>query len=132
MSLSLPENVKNLFAAPNFAHLGTLMADGSPQVSVVWVDVDRDRILVNTAEGRVKPKNVRRDPRVSLSITDAKNPYSSATVRGKVVEITPNGGDAHIDKLAKKYLGADTYPNRRQGEVRLIMVIEPSHVSSMP
>lgn len=130
MSVPLPDNVKKLLQDPNYAHLGTLMKDGSPQVSVVWIDVDGDRILINTAEGRAKPRNVRRDPRVAISVADSANPYQTATVRGRVVEITAEGADAHIDKLAKKYLGQDTYPYRTPTEQRLILVIEPDHVTS--
>jgi len=130
MPASLSDGVKKLFQEPNFAHLATLMRDGSPQVTPVWVDLDGDRILVNTAEGRVKPRNVRGDPRVSISIINQQNPYSHAAVRGRVVDITHEGADAHIDKLAKKYLGQDTYPFRQPGEQRVIFVIEAKHVSS--
>ncbi len=131
MSATLSEGVKKLFREPNFGHLATLMPDGSPQVSPVWVDIDGNRILVNTAEGRVKPRNVRRDARVAISIHNQDNPYSSAFIRGRVVEITHEGADELIDKLAKKYLGQDTYPYRQQGEQRVILVIEPEHVGSM-
>lgn len=131
MSATLPEGVKKLFSAPNFAHLATLMPDGSPQVSPVWVDMDGDRILVNTAEGRVKPRNVRRDPRVAVSIVKQDNPYSTAFIRGRVVEVTHDGAEEHIDKMAKKYLGQDRYPYRRPGEQRVILVIEPEHVGSI-
>ena len=131
MSATLSDGVKKLFREPNFAHLATLMPDGSPQVSPVWVDVDGNRILVNTAEGRVKPRNVRRDARVAISVHNQDNPYSSAFIRGRVVEITHEGADELIDKLAKKYLGQDTYPYRQQGEQRVILVIEPEHVGSM-
>jgi len=130
MPASLSDGVKKLFQEPNFAHFATLMQDGSPQVTPVWVDLDGDRILVNTAEGRVKPRNVRGDPRVSISIINQQNPYSHAAVRGRVVAITHEGADAHIDKLAKKYLGQDTYPFRQPGEQRVIFVIEAEHVSS--
>lgn len=130
MPASLSVGVKKLFEGPNFAHLSTLMRDGSPQVTPVWVDLDGERILVNTAEGRVKPRNVRGDPRVSISIINQQNPYSHAAVRGRVVDITHEGADAHIDKLAKKYLGQDTYPFRQPGEQRVIFVIEAEHVSS--
>jgi PPOX class probable F420-dependent enzyme len=106
------------------------MKDGSPQVTVVWVDLDGDRILVNTAEGRVKPRNVRRDPRVAISISGPGG-YPSASIRGKVVEVTSDGADAHIDKLANKYMGQDTYPFRRPDETRLIIAIEPEHVTGM-
>jgi PPOX class probable F420-dependent enzyme len=129
MPATLPEGVRKLFQEPNYAHIATLMPDGSPQVSAVWVGIDGDRILVNTAEGRAKPRNVRRDPRVAVSITRQDNPYSTATIRGRVVEITREGADAHIDKLAKKYLGQDRYPFRSTAEQRLILVIEPEHVN---
>jgi len=128
---TLSEGVKKLFLEPNFGHLATLMPDGSPQVSPVWVDLDGERILVNTAEGRAKPRNVRRDPRVAISITRQDNPYSSAFIRGRVVEVRHEGADELIDKLAKKYIGQDRYPWRQPGEQRLIMVIEPEHVSAM-
>ena len=131
MSASLPEGVKKLFLAPNFAHLATLMPDGSPQVSPVWVDVEGDRILVNTAEGRAKPRNVRRDPRVAISIHRQDNPYSSAFIRGRVVEIKHEGAEDHIHKMAKKYLGQDRYPYLQPEEQRVVLVIEPEQVSSM-
>ena len=131
MSATLSEGVKKLFREPNYGHMATLMPDGSPQVSPVWVDMDGDRILVNTAEGRVKPRNVRRDARVAISIHNQENPYSSAFIRGRVVEITHEGAEEHIDKLAKKYLGQDTYPYRQPGDKRVILVIEPEHVGSM-
>jgi PPOX class probable F420-dependent enzyme len=131
MSATLSEGVKKLFREPNYGHLATLMPDGSPQVSPVWVDVDGDRILVNSAEGRSKPRNVRRDARVAISIYNQENPYSSAFIRGRVVEITHEGADEHIDKLAKKYLGQDKYPYHQPGDQRVILVIEPEHVGSI-
>ncbi len=131
MSATLSEGVKKLFREPNYGHLATLMPDGSPQVSPVWVDVDGDRILVNSAEGRSKPRNVRRDARVAISIYNQDNPYSSAFIRGRVVEITHEGADEHIDKLAKKYLGQDKYPYHQPGDQRVILVIEPEHVGSI-
>ncbi len=129
MSATLSEGVKKLFREPNYGHLATLMPDGSPQVSPVWVDVDGDRILVNTAEGRAKPRNVRRDPRVAISVV--RQDGSSVFIRGRVVEITHEGADEHLDKLAKKYLGQDSYPYRQPGDQRVILVIEPEHVGSM-
>lgn len=130
MPATLSEEVRKLFLEPNFAHLATLMPDGSPQATPVWVDLEDGRILVNTAEGRAKPRNVRRDPRVAISIAKQDNPYTSASVRGRVVEMRHEGADQLIDKLAKKYIGQDRYPWRRPGEQRVIMVIEPEHVSS--
>jgi len=131
MSAALSQGIKKLFQEPNYAHVATLMADGSPQVTPVWVDIEGDRILVNTSEGRVKPRNVRRDPRVAISIVKQDNPYSSAYVRGRVAEMRHEGAKEHIDELAKKYLGQDTYPYLQPGEQRVIMVIEPEHVGSM-
>ncbi|TMB96808.1 MAG: PPOX class F420-dependent oxidoreductase [Chloroflexi bacterium] len=122
--------VQKLITGSNFGHLTTLMRDGSPQVTIVWVDLDGDRILINTAEGRQKPRNLRRDPRVALSIADQENPYASASIRGRVVEMTHEGADEHIDKLAKKYLGQDRYPFRQPGEQRLILVVQPEHVAT--
>jgi PPOX class probable F420-dependent enzyme len=109
---------------PIFVHLTTVMPDGSPQASPVWIDLDGDAILVNSAQGRVKDKNMRRDPRVALSAVDPDNPYTPLMLRGKVVEITSKGADAHIDSMAKKYLGKDTYPFRQPGEVRVLYRIE--------
>ncbi len=131
MPVTLSTGVKKLLQEPNFAHLATIMPDGSPQVTPVWVDLDGDRILVNTAEGRVKPHNMRRDPRVAISIVSQQNAYSAAFIRGRVVEDTHEGADGLIDKLAKKYLGQDKYPFRQPGEQRVIFIIEPEHVSSM-
>ena len=131
MTVELSPAVRRLFKEPNFAHIATLMPDGSPQVTAVWVDMDGDRILVNTAEGRVKPRNVRRDPRVAISVTDQANPYSAAFVRGRVVEVTYEGAEDLIDKLAQKYIGQERYPWRRAGERRVTLVIEPEHVASM-
>jgi len=127
---TLSPGVKKLLTDANFAHLATLAKDGSPQVSTVWTDLDGDRILVNTAEGRAKPRNVRRDPRVAISICDPSG-YPSAVIRGRVTEVTNEGADAHIDKMAKKYLGQDKYPFRQPGEARLIIVIEPEDASGM-
>ena len=130
MDVDLSEGVRRLLEGPNFAHLATLMADGSPQVTPVWVDHDGSHVLVNTAEGRVKTRNVRRDPRVAVSIYSQQNPYSMATIRGRVVGTTHEGADAHIDKMAKKYLGQDRYPFRAPGEQRVILKIEPLRVWS--
>ena len=111
-----------------FANLATLNADGSPQVTPVWVDFDGTHVLVNTAKGRVKTKNLERNPRVALSISDPENPYRYVGIQGRVVEMTEKGGDAHIDKMAKKYLNKDSYPFRQPGEVRVIVKIAPDKV----
>jgi PPOX class probable F420-dependent enzyme len=113
------------------AHLGTVMPSGAPHVTPVWFDYDGRFFRVNSAKGRVKDKNMRRNPAVALSIVDPSNPYRYLSVRGRVVEITEQGGDAHIDRLAKKYLGQDRYPYRQAGEVRVIYKIAPDGVGGM-
>jgi PPOX class probable F420-dependent enzyme len=113
------------------ANVGTIMLDGSPQVTPMWFDYDGKLILVNSARGRVKDRNIRRNPAVAVSIVDPDNAYRYVTVRGRVVEITEEGADAHIDRLAKKYLGQDRYPYRRPGEVRVTYKIAPQRVSGM-
>jgi PPOX class probable F420-dependent enzyme len=117
-----------LTTKPAFANLATLNADGSPQVTPVWVDFDGTHVLVNTARGRVKAKNLAREPRVALSIADPENPYRYLGIKGRVVDMAETGADAHIDKMAKKYLGKDTYPFRAPGEVRVIARIAPERV----
>jgi PPOX class probable F420-dependent enzyme len=119
----------DLFEKKSFAHIATLMKNGSPQVSPVWVDYDGSYLLVNTARGRQKMINIQRDPRVALSIQDPDNPYRKLLVRGRVVEETEKDADADIDRLAKKYTGADKYQNRVPGMVRVILKIKPEHVS---
>jgi len=131
MAGQISEGVKKLFEEANFAHLATLMPDGSPQVTPVWVDFDGRHVLVNTAEGRQKPRNIRRDPRVAIDVIRQGSEYAFAQVRGRVVEITSEGAEEHIDRRAKKYLGRDTYPFRQPGEERIILKIAPEHVSSM-
>ena len=128
MSKVFPEGAERLFSGKNFAYIATLMKDGSPQLSPVWVDIDGDTILVNTAEGRVKHKNVSRDPRVAISVIDSANPYSMVTVRGRVVAQEKDGADSHIDLMAKKYLGMDRYPGRAPGEKRILLRIKPEKV----
>ncbi len=131
MSQSIPDKYRDLFTKRAFASLATLMPDGSPQVTPVWVDLEDDLVLVNTAKGRQKDKNMRRDPRVSLAIIDPDNPYRYLEIRGRVAEITEDGADAHIDKMAKKYLGVDKYPYRQATETRVIFKIRPERVSTM-
>jgi PPOX class probable F420-dependent enzyme len=127
----IPDSHKDLFSKKAFAHLATLMADGKPQVTPVWVDYDGKHVLINTAEGRQKDKNMQRDARVSLAISDPDNPYRYLEVRGRVAERTLKGADAHIDAMAKKYLGQDKYPYRRPEEVRVIYKVLPEHSSAI-
>jgi len=130
MAATISEKFKDLFTKVAFAHLATSMADGSPQVTPVWVDYDGTHVRVNSAKGRVKDKNMRRNKRVALSIQDPDNPYRYLEVRGEVVDITEEGADAHIDALAKKYLGKERYPFRSPGEVRVIYKIRPDKIST--
>lgn len=127
----VPESFKDLFTKIAFAHVATLMPDGSPQVTPVWCDYDGALVWLNSAKGRLKDKNMRRDKRIALSVQDPANAYRYLAMQGEVVEITENGADAHIDAMAKKYLGKDQYPNRRPGEVRVIYKIRPLKVSTM-
>jgi len=131
MSSVIPEKCRDLFQKKAFANLGTLMPDGSPQVTPVWCDFDGEHVIFNSAKGRQKDKNVRRDPRVALAVVDPDNPYRYLEIRGKVVEITEEGADKHIDKMAKKYLNEDKYPYGQPGEVRVIYKIRPEHTTVM-
>lgn len=126
---SIPESAKRLLEGKTFAHIATLMPDGSPQVTPVWIDHEGDTIVFNTVEGRLKHKNLKRDGRVAISVVDNENPYAALIIRGKVTEMTTEGADDHIDALAKRYLDADKYPFARPGEVRVIVKIEPEKVS---
>jgi PPOX class probable F420-dependent enzyme len=128
---AIPSTHLDLFKKKAFAHLSTLMPDGQPQVTPVWVEFDGRHVIVNTAEGRQKDKNLQRDKRVALSLIDPENPYRYLEVRGKVVERTHTGADANIDALAKKYLDKDKYPFRQPNEVRVIYKIEPQHSTTM-
>jgi PPOX class probable F420-dependent enzyme len=131
MAMNIPEKYKDLLEKPAFGNLGTIMKDGSPQVTPVWVDYDGKHVRFNSALGRVKDKNVRRDPRVAVTLQDPANPYRYLEIRGRVVEITQNGADDHINKLSQKYLGKPVYPFRQPGEVRVLYKIAPEKVSSV-
>ena len=124
---SLTQEDRRILEDRNFAHLATVSADGWPQSTAVWVDVEDGLILVNSAEGRRKVANVRRDPRVSLSVTDAKDPYRMLAIRGRVVEVTHEDARDHIDKMAKKYRGRDRY-DAPAGQVRVLLKIRPERV----
>ncbi len=128
--MELPKKLKTLLDRANFATLATVMPDGSPQASTMWVDREGDHIRFNTAEGRVKPRNMDRDPRVAVSIFNADDPYEAFSVQGRVVEKRLAAADAHIDALAKKYLGVDEYPYRVPEQVRVTYVIEVERVSA--
>ena len=128
MATTIPKTHSDLLDKKAFASLATLNADGSPQVTPVWIDWDGTNLLVNTAQGRVKDRNLRRNPKVALSILDPDNPYRYLAVQGRVTKVTTDGADAHIDKMAKKYMGKDSYPFRTPTEVRVLFVIAPEKV----
>jgi PPOX class probable F420-dependent enzyme len=125
------ETYRDILDKRAFAHLATVGPDGTPQVTPVWVDFDGSHVRINTARGRVKERNLRRAPRVALSVQDPDNPYRYVQIRGRVVEMTEEGADAHIDALARKYLGQERYPYRRPGEVRVMVKILPERVQGM-
>lgn len=114
-----------------FAHLATVMKDGSPQVTPVWFDFTNGHVRVNTAKGRVKARNLHEGARVAMSIIDPDNAYRYLQIRGQVVRATEEGASAHIDSLAKKYLGKDKYPFSQPGEVRIMYEIEPLATHAM-
>lgn len=127
----IPKKYLDLFDKKAFGLLATIMPDGSPQVTPVWVDYDGKYVRFNSALGRVKDKNVRRDPRVALTIQDPDDPYRYLEVRGRVVEITQNGADDHINKLSQKYVDKPVYAGLKPGELRVLYKIEPQKVTSM-
>jgi PPOX class probable F420-dependent enzyme len=126
--VKLTPDQRALLEAPNFAHFVTLMKDGSPQVTPVWVDYDGEFVIINTAEGRQKPRNLARDNRVALSVLDQEDPYKYIQIRGNVVESTSEGARDHIEMLCRKYRGPDAKYPHREGEVRVIYKIAPEHV----
>ncbi len=130
----LTEPVIKIIKDKNFAFLGTIMKDGRPQVSPIWIDIDDNNniLLFNIAQGRIKHKNISRDPRVSLSLVDKNNPYSMVTIQGTIIEQTTIGADEHIDKLAKKYLNIDRYPSHSPSMTRVICKIKPEKMYYLP
>ena len=125
-------SIRRLFEGKNLVFIASLMKDGSPQVTPTWVDIENGTILVNTAVGRTKQKNISRDQRVALALVDQNNQYDMVTARGKVVEqIKGKEAEDHADKLAKKYLGIDKYPRRAPDEVRILLKIKPEKIFHM-
>ncbi len=131
MAVTLDQYQDLLKVKKPLAALATVMPDGSPQVTPVWFDYDGKRLRINTAKGRVKARNMQEGSRVALAIVDPDNPYRYVQVRGRVTVVTESGADEHINALTKKYLGADTYPYRQPGEVRVRYEIEPLSVQGM-
>jgi PPOX class probable F420-dependent enzyme len=125
----LSEKARALIARPVLASLATLNPDGSPQITPLWVDLDGDDVVFNTAQGRKKARNLERDSRVAVTVIDPDDAYNVVAFQGTVTEVTPEGADAHIDALAKKYLGVDSYPMRREGEVRIRVTVRTDHIA---
>ncbi|SCL37414.1 PPOX class probable F420-dependent enzyme [Micromonospora pallida] len=114
-----------LLNEPQLAHVATIDADGTPHVTPVWVDTDGEHVIFNTAKGRVKHRNLERNPAVAISVSDRANDYRTLWIKG-TVELVTEGADEHIDKMTKKYLGQDTYPFRKPGEERVIVRVTPT------
>lgn len=129
MPVQLNDAQKALFDAKNFAHVATINPDGTPQVNPVWIEYDGQHVVFNSEKKRLKVRNLERDPRVTVTVTDAANPYKYVEVRGRVVGIVPD--EAAIDRLAKKYIGQDKYPWNKPGDVRVTVRIAPEKVSGM-
>jgi len=130
--MEMEEKAKNLFKDKNLVFIATIMKDGSPQLSPVWADFEDGHIMVNTAEGRIKHKNVVRDSRVAVSVVSQTNPLDMTTVRGNVIEIIPDYEYIHINKLTKKYMGIENYPFRQPDEKRIVLKIKPDKVFVLP
>ena len=128
----MDSKAETLLNGKNLVFLATSMADGSPQVTPVWGDFEDAHIRINTAEGRLKHKNILRDPRVAISVVDSVNPLDMASIRGKVVEIIPDYDYKHADFLTKQYMGKENYPFKRPGEKRIILKIEPEKIFVLP
>ena len=129
--VELPDLARRLLDGKNFATVATVMGDGRPQATVVWIHTEGPHIVFNTAEGRVKPRNMRRDARVAIAVFDMENPYLQAMIQGRVVAMEHEGADAHIDAMTKKYLDLDSYPHRQEGEQRVIVKIAPEKIALM-
>ncbi len=127
MPVALPPSVKKVLQDKAYGHVVTFNAAGKPQLTMVWLDVDGDEVLFNTAEGRLKPKNLGRDPRIIVSVQDRNDPQAYAVFHGRA-SVTEAGADGHIDKLAKRFLGADKYPFRRPGEKRLVVRVKVDRI----
>ncbi|MGD0084804.1 MAG: PPOX class F420-dependent oxidoreductase [Acidimicrobiales bacterium] len=132
MSQVLTESAKQLLREPVLAHIATIDAKGRPSISPVWVDVEGDDVVFNTAERRVKTRNLRSNPNVAVSVVDPKDPYRVLALRGAVIEMTHDGADEHIDFLANKYLGVEKFGDRREGQQRVKVRIRPEQIAMQP
>ena len=131
MAITLSDKQKQLITGKNYGHIATINKDGSPQVSPVWIELDGNLLVVNSEQKRRKVRNLKRDPRVSVSIQNAENPYQYVEIRGRAVEITDKGGFEGIDRLSAKYNNQPKYPGNAPGDVRIVIKIEPEHVTGM-
>ncbi|MDP2625875.1 MAG: PPOX class F420-dependent oxidoreductase [Candidatus Rokubacteria bacterium] len=127
MAIALPQSVKKILQDKAYGHVVTFDAEGKPQLTMVWVDGEGDEVLFNTADGRLKPKNLRRDPRVIISVQDHNDPQSYMVFHGKA-SVTESGADEHIDTLARRFLGVDKYPFRQPGEKRLLVRVKVDRI----
>jgi len=127
MTSTLSDKAKTLVKRPIIANVATVDAEGRPQLTPIWIDLEGDDLVFNTAKGRIKFANLEKNPAVAVSVVDPDDPYNVVVVRG-TVEMTEEGADAHIDSLAKKYLGLDSYPMRQPGEVRVKCTVRPDRV----
>jgi PPOX class probable F420-dependent enzyme len=125
------ENISELFGRRNLAFVATLSKDGSPHVTPVWADMEGDLILINTSEASAKTKHVMKDPRVGISLVEQFNPYNMVTIKGTVVEITSEGADEHLHKLAKRYLGIGKYYYRKPKDKRVIIKVKPDKIMGL-
>jgi PPOX class probable F420-dependent enzyme len=132
MTDTLSANAIALIDRPILATLATVSSDGAPQVTPLWIETQDGDLLINTAQGRAKARNIERDRRVAITVIDPENPYNVVALKGTVVEETTEGADDHIDRLAHKYMGVDKYPMRQEGEVRIILRIRPERIIMQP
>ncbi len=128
MPASIPDDVRALLSEPIFFHAATINPDGSPQISVVWAGLDGDLLVFSTAEGRAKPRNLHRDPRIAISFSPHDDPYRNIVLHGRAVEIEPRGMDL-IDRMARKYTEADRYEWSQPGETRVDIAVEIDRIT---
>jgi PPOX class probable F420-dependent enzyme len=129
--MKLTDKAKKLVDGKNFASVATLMPDGSPQVTPVWIDRDGDTIILNSTRSRQRTRNLKRDPRVAICIFDQSNPYSNVSIRGKVVEITEESGEEHIDKMNLKYHGKPKYAYHTPEDPRVLIRVQATRIHEM-
>jgi PPOX class probable F420-dependent enzyme len=125
----LSEKARALIARPVLASLATLNADGSPQITPLWIDLDGDDVVFNTSQSRKKARNLERDGRVAVTVIDPDDAYNVLAFRGTVTAITTDGADAQVDAMAKKYLGVDSFPGRREGDARIRIIVRIDHIA---